>query len=76
MNAIVASIGGTVLALICDNNRTNQSLFNKIPTVKDKPWRTPNNMFLLYDYVHIIKNIRNNWLTEKWGSWCTMTMVL
>jgi len=24
-------------------------------------------MFLLYDYVHIIKCIRNNWLTEKMG---------
>ena len=66
MEAIV-SAGGTAKAMICDNNRTNQSLFNKIKTVEGKPWRTSNNMFLLFDYVHIMKNIRNNWLTEKTG---------
>ena len=53
--------------MICDNNRTNQSLFNKMTTVAGKPWRTPENVFLLFDYVHIMKNIRNNWLTEKTG---------
>ena len=63
----IISAGGTVQAMICDNNRTNQSLFNKIKTVDGKPWRTPNDMFLLFDYVHIMKNIRNNWLTEKTG---------
>ena len=61
----ISESNGTVLALICDNNRTNQSLFNKIPTLPNKPWRTSKDLFLLYDYVHIVKNIRNNWLTEK-----------
>ena len=63
MLAITES-NGNVLALICDNNRTNQALFRKIPTIPKKPWRTPNDLFLLYDYVHIMKNIPNNWYTE------------
>ena len=64
----IKSSGGAVLALICDNNRTNQSLFRKIiPTVENKPWFSKDNSFLLFDYVHLIKSIRNNWLTEKIG---------
>ena len=65
MMEAITEAGGTVRALICDNNRTNQALFRKIPTIANKPWRTAQDVFLLYDYVHIIKNIRNNWLTEK-----------
>ena len=26
---------------------------------------TKDDMFLLFDYVHLLKNIRNNWITEK-----------
>ena len=61
----ISEANGTVLALICHNHRTNQSLFNKIPTLANKPWRTSNDLFLLYDYGQIVKNIRNNWITEK-----------
>ena len=32
-----------------------------------KPWLTEDGVFLLFDYVHLIKNIRNLWLTEKVG---------
>jgi hypothetical protein len=53
----ITEAGGTVRALICNNNRTNQALFRKIPTIANKPWRTAQDVFLLYDYVHIIKNI-------------------
>ena len=28
------------------------------------PWFTKDNLFLLFDYVHIFKNISNNWITE------------
>ena len=32
------------------------------------PWVTKDRkLFLLYDYVHLMKCIRNNWLTEKCG---------
>ena len=28
---------------------------------------TEGNVFLLFDFVHIVKSIRNNWITEKTG---------
>ena len=37
-------------------------------TVTDKPWECIHGYFLLFDFVHLLKNIRNNWLTEKTGS--------
>ena len=40
----------------------NQSFFRKFDRVD--PWRTRDNMFLLFDFVHLLKNIRNNWITE------------
>lgn len=54
---------GDVLAIVCDGNRVNQAFFKKFDT--DKPWLTNDGLFLLYDFVHLIKNIRNNWITEK-----------
>ena len=34
----------------------------------DAPWVTKDGkLFLLYDHVHLMKCIRNNWLTEKCG---------
>ena len=33
--------------------------------VPGKPWLTVDGKYLLYDFVHLIKNIRNLWLTEK-----------
>ena len=70
INELISSItssNGSVIAFICDGNRTNQSVFKRFTTVDDKPWRASNNLFLLFDYVHISKNIRNNWMTEKTG---------
>ena len=29
------------------------------------PWRTKDDIFLLFDFVHLFKGIRNNWITEK-----------
>ena len=63
----IKTAGGTINSLICDNNRTNQKFFKSFPTALNKPWVTTEGLFLLFDYVHIIKNIRNNWLTEKSG---------
>lgn len=56
---------GSVVSIICDNNRINQSFFKLFPL--KSPWETTDNIFLLYDFVHVMKNIRNNWLTEKTG---------
>ena len=71
LNAIEKSNGETI-AIICDDNRVNQKFFKLFPTQSDKPWITcesnmniPVNVFLLFDYVHLFKSIRNNWYTEK-----------
>ena len=56
--------GGKVVSVITDNNRTNQAFFKKFKTVKDKPWLTVDGLFLLFDYVHLLRSVRNNWLTE------------
>ena len=57
--------GGEIIAIICDNNRVNQAFFKMFDLVS--PWQTRDNIFLLFDFVHIVKSIRNNWLTEKTG---------
>ena len=48
--------GAKVIAIICDGNRVNQSFFKKIDTIN--PCRTKNNLFLLSDFVHLLKNNR------------------
>lgn len=32
---------------------------------EEVPWRTSEGIYLLFDFVHLMKNIRNNWITEK-----------
>jgi hypothetical protein len=58
---------GKVIAIITDGNKVNQSFFSKFKTVDGKPWLCQNGSYILYDYVHLLKCIRNNWLTEKLG---------
>jgi len=68
--------GGQVLAVICDNNRTNQACYKSFtPVSENTPWIVDlpspssfpslHHLFLIYDPVHLLKNIRNNWLTDK-----------
>ena len=54
-----------VKAIICDGNWVNQAFLKLYPTLPEKPWLTENNKHLLFDYVHLLKNIHNLWLTEK-----------
>lgn len=63
----IAQAGGHVKAIISDGNRTNQSCFRLLGASADRPWETEGGVFLLFDYVHLLKNIRNNWLTEATG---------
>ena len=42
----------------------NQKLLKLFTTVTGKQWLTTSDMFLLFDSEHLVKNIRNNWLTE------------
>ena len=63
----IKTSGGTVNSLICHNIRTNQKFLKSFPTLPNKPWLTTDGLFMLFDYVHITKSIRNSWLTEKLG---------
>ena len=65
--ANIEQAGGIVKAIVCDGNRTNQAYFRKYVTLPDQPWLTEDGTYLLYDFVHLLKNIRNLWLTEKTG---------
>ena len=56
-----------ITSIIVDGNRTNQNFFKRFGTVANKPWLTFDGIFLLYDFVHLLKSIRNDWLTEKTG---------
>ena len=61
----VKQVGGELVAIICDSNRVNQSSFRMFDTHIEKPWCNEDDTFLLFDYVHLLKNIRNRWITEK-----------
>ena len=60
--------GGSVGAIICGNNKVNKKFFGMFNIHNN--WCTNDNIFLLYDFVHLIKSIRNNWLTEKCQELC------
>ena len=60
-------VGVDSVALICDGNRTNQRFFKNLSKSKDEKWLAENGQFLLYDYVHLLKSIRNNWINEPTG---------
>lgn len=62
---LVHNASGETFCIISDGNRTNQKFWKMFSTVPNKPWLTKNGVFLLYDYVHLLKCIRNNWLTEQ-----------
>ena len=65
--ASITAKGGTVISLISDNCGTNRGVYRLMGgpgkvTVLHKEHSYV--LFLVYDYVHIFKNIRNNWFTE------------
>ena len=72
---IISEVGGRARAVICDCHATNQKcykmLVNNFSNDHQKPWkiRSPSDsnssLFLLFDPTHLIKNIRNNWITER-----------
>ncbi|RUS83569.1 hypothetical protein EGW08_008675 [Elysia chlorotica] len=70
--AMLESCGANVFGIITDNNRVNQAFFKSF-TVPDvsKPWiaqspiASERPLFLIYDPVHLFKNLRNSWITEK-----------
>lgn len=68
---LVEKSGGKIIAVISDNYRVNRSAYSILSARSTSPWCTqspvcPNRpLFLLSDPVHLLKNIRNNWLTEQ-----------
>jgi len=63
----IESCGARVWGVIADNNRVNQCCFSMFkkkseeqPWIVDSPVDAERPFFLIYDPVHLIKNIRNN----------------
>lgn len=67
---LLSEVGFEVVAIISDNNKVNVKLFKHlgkgvVTNFITNPFDESKKIFLLYDTVHILKNIRNNWLNEK-----------
>ena len=67
--ACLMKSGADVIGSITDNHRINQQFCKLFNTIQ--PWKAVHPIdsskvwYLLYDTVHIMKCIRNNWLSEK-----------
>ena len=55
--------GAKIITIICDGNSVNQFFFQKIRYYKSVAYKKQL-VFLLLDFVHLLKNMRNNWITE------------
>lgn len=68
MIKFVQSLGFKVVGIVTDNNKINQtmySLFSKDDIVFENPDFPNDYIYMLYDTVHILKNIRNNWINKS-----------
>ena len=67
--AAVEEAGGVVVGSITDNHKINQHYCKQFTQLSDctavHPFNEDRVWFLLYDTVHLLKCIRNNWITEK-----------
>ena len=61
----------TIVSIISDNNIVNRKMFlllsgtdHLVPYVIN-PYKTPNKIFMLFDIVHLLKCLRNNWIHLK-----------
>jgi hypothetical protein len=65
---ILTKVGFRVISLICDNyrmNRTNTSIKEKLPCFIQNFSDPQQQIYLLFDTVHLLKALRNNWLNQK-----------
>ena len=67
---VLHDIGFQVLTLVSDNNRVNRHMFEKLcggslTSFIRNPCNHNDCIFLLFDTVHLLKCIRNNWLNKK-----------
>lgn len=67
--ALIENCGGFVIGSITDNHKINQrynTLFNRRNNYSAfHPLDSKRHWYLLYDTVHLLKCIRNNWISEK-----------
>lgn len=64
----IQNCGFEVLCIITDNHRINRNLFKKLSSNGiqfPNPQYSDKKFFLSYDFVHVFKNIRNNWVNLK-----------
>ena len=68
--AMLEKAGYLVFCLISDNNRVNRNMFTEIcggsltPYVQH-PFAADRKLFFLFDSVHLLKCVRNNWLGQS-----------
>ena len=69
---LLESCGARVFGLVNDNNRVNQAFFGyfektnlSAPWIVKSPVDPSRQLYLIYDPVHLLKNIRNSWITES-----------
>ena len=75
INTLETDYGAAVIGIICDDNRLNQSFFKRfMPFDPLAPHhvcaanRPRGSMLLIYDPVHLVKNLKNYWITDCWNS--------
>ena len=56
---LIKSSSGDVKVVICDGNHVNQPFLKLYHNVPEKPWKTEDGMYILFDFVYLLKNIRN-----------------
>jgi hypothetical protein len=66
---MLTDIGYRVLTIISDNNSVNRSMFQllcggSLRTSFKNPYNDSQDIYVLFDTVHIFKCIRNNWLNQ------------
>ena len=67
---MLENAGYFVICLVSDNNRVNRNMFETMcggelqPCIKH-PCDSERKLFLLFDTVHILKSVRNNWLGQN-----------
>ena len=72
---IIHDVTGIVYLVMCGNLKYNQSIFTMFHKNRDSAIiysvqypianEEYNKLFLLYETIHLLKNIRNNWCTEN-----------
>ena len=70
---MVENAGFKVVCLISDNNRINGNTFaalagDKLVSLIDHPLDSNRKLFFLFDGVHLMKCVRNNWINQKDGA--------